>query len=139
MKVVKNDCYGGFQISTQAQRDMIEMGCKHLKPINLASFFPKAKSPVSLDSIVLGDRIALREYAALTNMYCDIEHQQIYEATSIDRTCEHLIKLIEEKGSEYCSGNVSHLVVVEIPDNVCFEIEDYDGMESIVECHKIFG
>lgn len=44
-----------------------------------------------------------------------------------------LIALIEEKGSEFCSGDCSHLFVVTVPEEATdWEIEDYDGIETIV-------
>lgn len=51
------------------------------------------------------------------------------------RTAPELIKLIEEKGSEYCSGPYSLLEVVEIPDDIDWYIDDYDGVETIEEVH----
>lgn len=48
------------------------------------------------------------------------------------RTDPELIKLIETKGSKYCSGAYADLIVCEIPDNVTdYIINDYDGIETI--------
>lgn len=45
---------------------------------------------------------------------------------------DKLIELIHEYGSEKCSGSHAKLKVVEIPDNCTdFEINDYDGIETI--------
>lgn len=52
------------------------------------------------------------------------------------RTAPELIALIEEKGSEYCSGSYAELKVVEIPDDVDWYIDNYDGMETIEEVHR---
>lgn len=52
------------------------------------------------------------------------------------RTSPDLINLMETKGSEWCSGRCAELRVVEIPDNVDYTIEDYDGMEQISERHR---
>ena len=52
------------------------------------------------------------------------------------RTAPELIKLIEEKGSEYCSDFISQLKVVEIPDDVDWYISNDDGMETIEEVHR---
>ena len=49
-----------------------------------------------------------------------------------DHTDIDLIALIEECGSEFCSGRLAKLAVVEIPDNATdWEFNDYDGIESI--------
>lgn len=51
----------------------------------------------------------------------------------IDRTDPELIYIIEKFGSEACSGDLSALKVVEIPDNTTdWELEEYDGSESII-------
>lgn len=52
------------------------------------------------------------------------------------RTAPELIELIEEKGSEYCSGSMAQLEVVEIPDNIDWYIDHYDGIETIEEVHR---
>ena len=53
----------------------------------------------------------------------------------IDRTDKELIKVIEELGCE-ANGSCAKLKVVEIPDDVNWEIDDYDGNESIEEVHR---
>jgi len=47
-----------------------------------------------------------------------------------------VIEAIETLGSETCSDTLARLLVVEIPDGVGFEIEEYDGLESIHEKHR---
>ena len=46
-----------------------------------------------------------------------------------------LIQIVEEMGEE-ASGQYSNLKVVEIPDDVDWEIKDYDGVEWIAEKHR---
>ena len=41
----------------------------------------------------------------------------------------------EELGAE-ANGDHASLVVVEIPDNVKYEIDEYNGQESIHEVHR---
>ena len=54
---------------------------------------------------------------------------------SENRSCPHLIKVIEEMG-EKADGECAKLKIIEIPDDVEFEIDDYDGMESVHEVHR---
>lgn len=54
------------------------------------------------------------------------------------RTNPRLIKLMETKGSEWCSGRFAELKIVEIPDDIAWEITEYDGMEQIEEVHRIW-
>lgn len=54
----------------------------------------------------------------------------------INRTDFKLIKCINTLGSERSSGDYAALKVVEIPDDVDWEIEEYDGAECVVEKHR---
>ena len=55
------------------------------------------------------------------------------------RADPRLIALIKEKGSEWCSDSFSKLKIIEMPDDVEWEISDYDGMETIEEIHRLWG
>lgn len=55
------------------------------------------------------------------------------------RTDERLIKIIEKIGCEKASNYLASLEIITIPDNIEFEIDDYDGMESIHEKHRSWG
>ena len=56
----------------------------------------------------------------------------------IERTDPNLIKVVENLGEE-ANGPSSRLKVVEIPDDVDWYIEDYDGVETIHEKHRIWS
>ena len=47
------------------------------------------------------------------------------------RTDPDVIALFEEMGSERSSGRCANLQIEEIPDDVEFEIDEYDGMETV--------
>ena len=49
-------------------------------------------------------------------------------------------KLIEciEKLGEKANGECSEIKIVEIPDDVEWYIDDYDGMESVHEKHRVW-
>lgn len=51
------------------------------------------------------------------------------------RTDEKLIECIKTLGDK-ANGQYSQLEVVEIPDDVDWEIDDYDGIETIHEKHR---
>ncbi len=55
------------------------------------------------------------------------------------RTDNDLINLLEEKGSKYVSGPCSSLKIVEIHDDVEWEVEEYDGSEWISEKHRTWN
>jgi hypothetical protein len=47
-----------------------------------------------------------------------------------------LVQVVEELGTEVASGSCSELKVVEIPDDVQWIIEEYDGNEWVSEVHR---
>lgn len=56
-------------------------------------------------------------------------------AFSDDRTNPKLVECIEKLG-EKANGQYSKLAVIEIPDNIDWYIDDYDGYESVEEKHR---
>ena len=52
------------------------------------------------------------------------------------RTDPELIALFEKKGSQWMSGTFSVLGIVDIPDDIEWYVEDYDGLETIHEMHR---
>lgn len=55
------------------------------------------------------------------------------------RSDARLIQAIEEAGIENARDNsCAKLKIVEIPDDIEWEIDDYDGLESIHEKHKVW-
>ena len=56
----------------------------------------------------------------------------------ISRTDPILVAMIEEDSGLY-NGSYASLKVVEIPDDVDWEISDYDGREHIAEKHRIWS
>lgn len=53
----------------------------------------------------------------------------------VDRESPVLVSIVEEMG-EAANGQFAKLTIVEIPDDVEYTIEDYDGWESIEEVHR---
>lgn len=53
------------------------------------------------------------------------------------RADSRLVECVETLG-EKASGSLAELKVVEIPDDVYWEIEEYDGVESIHEVHRVW-
>lgn len=52
-----------------------------------------------------------------------------------DRSDSNLVQLVEELGED-AFGACAKLAVIEIPDGVEWEIDEYDGMESVDEVHR---
>lgn len=56
----------------------------------------------------------------------------------IPRDCPHLIATIEALGSA-ADGPYAALAIIEIPDDVCWQIDEYDGLEWVAERHRIWS
>ena len=61
--------------------------------------------------------------------YSNISHRDIL------RDDELLVRIVEELGKD-ASGKHAELKVVEIPDDVNWYVEEYDGWEKIAERHR---
>jgi hypothetical protein len=64
----------------------------------------------------------------------EVEELDIYD---IPRNDADLVSVVEELGLA-AEDEFSKLAIVSIPDGVKFMIDEYDGMESIHEVHRIW-
>jgi len=115
MKIVINDCFGGFTLSNKAHERLIELGVQYYKSYDDIPKDNKGLYIVKSDSI-FGE-------------YYDNFYNSEY------RTNPLLIQVVEELGEE-ASGFAGELKIVEIPDGIQWEIHDYDGVETIHEIHR---
>jgi hypothetical protein len=58
-----------------------------------------------------------------------------FRSRLIPRDDAHLIAVVELMGSKACGGH-AELKIVEIPDDVNWYIEEYDGREWVAERHR---
>lgn len=71
-------------------------------------------------------------YGYLTNEDFGISNEN-YDAYRAD---PRVIKIIEEIGEKEASGHLAELQIIDIPDGIEWEIDDYDGKERIDEVHR---
>jgi hypothetical protein len=124
MKIVINKCYGGFGLSHEAMMLYFEIKGIPVYPevypedgdnvSNLVTYWP-----VKEEDRVVGEVFPLSVY-------------------DIERTDPALVKVVEQLGDR-ASDIYSQLSVVEIPDDVKWMIQDYDGIEWIAEEHRTWG
>lgn len=110
MKIVINSCFGGFGVSNAAVLRMRELGSAQSLP-------PR--------TVLKGE-----EYGDGT--VCDRDYRS---HVLDDRTDPVLVRVVEEMG-DAANGAMAKLKVIEIPDGVSWEIDEYDGVESIHEQHR---
>lgn len=82
---------------------------------------------------------AINELKALNSpiLSCFLPEKILYVDPSNDSFRSHpdLVSVVGKLGKE-ANGCSANLKVVEIPDDINYEIEDYDGMEHISEIHR---
>lgn len=137
MKLVINRCYGGFGLSIDAQNlyaskagfelfhyvqtkykhsDGVEM-YKRLEPEDDFHLF------VSSYKSDQGDSFESPSYDDYWSYY------------DLDRNDPNLIAVVEELGKK-ANGDFAKLEVVEIPDGIDWELDAYDGIETVHEKHR---
>lgn len=119
MKIAVNRCFGGFSVSKDAALMLRSKGVK----ITLnGEYYSDGSGPCE----------KMEDAYYLCNEDFGIESDNVYQY----RAEKRLIETIEILGEEKASGVLSNIVIVNIPENVDWEIDDYDGMENIEEVHR---
>ena len=128
MKIILNKCFGGFRLSKKAYELYAnKIGKKVYAYVN-EDFRDNIYKKVNGDSLFVtyftkdfGDiaEISDDDYEKY-NLYLRNEYR-------LDKT---LIEVVEELGKK-ASGMCGNLEVVEIPDNSFYEIDEYDGLETL--------
>lgn len=137
MKVVVNRCYGGFGLSDKAI-EMV-MNRKGLECYRYKQTKFKTRDGVeeytrceTLDkSVVFG----YYQTVDLGEKVSKLPNETYWYYGRLERDDADLIAVVEELG-EKANGIFAELKVVEIPDDVNWEIDDYDGIETIHEVHR---
>lgn len=154
MKVVINACFGGFGLSNRA----LKMYCER-KGIPCNFFYQEtcdgpykritdeqafnAKSAFSVSAYqceTASEIPTFRDFAKATNA-CREEMNKAYAMVAvpypgaISRSDPDLIDVIETLGSE-ANGEYAELKIIEIPDGIDWQVEEYDGNEHIAQVHE---
>ncbi len=154
MKVAINACFGGFGLSPQAMKRLAELKGRecYFFTQDIKAGLDSPYIPATIES--LGDAmffsafsipnpnevlVGLSDWNGGTLEDRKAANKQ-YEAVSIspreyERNDPDLITVIEELG-EAANGKCADLKIVDIPDDVKFDIEEYDGSEHVAEQHR---
>lgn len=143
MKVVINRCYGGFSLSKEGMQrycDIKGIQCwiESYKKFTSMGIFTcwivppeervEEKEGEAFYAMSMEDR---RAYNAARSA------QELYDR-NIERNDPALVQLVEENAELY-AGRCAQLTVVEIPDDVQWTIEEYDGNEWVAEVHRTWS
>lgn len=129
-KVILNKCFGGFDVSKEAY--MLYAKKKGLTLYLYESEFINRKF---IYKKVNDDNSTFRHYF-IKDMGDNVEiSNEDYEKYCLYLKDEHredpiLIEVVEELG-EKASGRFGNLKVVEIPDDLEYVIDEYDGIETL--------
>jgi hypothetical protein len=110
MKVVVNRCYGGFGLSQKAIELYFELQGWKLVTEGESSFCPTYYKDKKSDK----------------NYWYD---------GNLERDDPILIQVVETL-EDAANGTYAELKIVEIPENISWEIDDDDGMETVEEKHR---
>lgn len=142
MKIVINKQYGGFGLSSKAVKEYLKLKGKEvfvysMEFIKDELYYKKVNDKgdsifVSYFTKDIGSMINSKEID--NEMY----EKYAFRDKDISRTDEDLIKVVEELGEE-ANTTCSTLRIIEIPDDIDWIIEEYDGMEWVAERHKTWS
>ena len=133
MKVVINNTYGGFSLSSKGtEAYYARKGKKVWWFVN-----PVENGRTNFDKHVPCDDPG-KGYFAHCYSSKEPNEDNYLSVRDMERNDPDLIAVVEELGAE-ASGRFASLKIVEIPDDVDWVIEEYDGLEWIAESHRTWN
>lgn len=145
MKIAINRCYGGFGLSSEAYEKLIEWGVpvrKYLEQEKGADglYLPQ---PLNDGEVIFDHELDVPGESWEADHYYKFKDisSRYWESWIRGEGRQHplVVRVIEELGSAVASGRHAELKVVEVPDGIEYEIDEYDGIEHIAEKHRTWG
>ena len=146
MKIAINGCFGGFGLSTAAYEKLIEWGVpvrKYIEQRRDPETGRYLEEPLNDGEIIFDRELTPRGESTISDLYYKYPNSSMSRRywdcwTRENRTHPLVIRVIEELGKA-ADGACAQLKIVEIPDGVDYEINEYDGLEHIAEKHRTWG
>lgn len=129
-KIAINRCFGGFSLSYAGV-----MEYARIKGIDLYPYIDDITRNVYGDRAVIGNEEILHHYSTVPVDNSDDLNKYYWSDRDIERNDPALIKLIS-KWKKKSAGRCAELKIIEIPDEVEYTIEEYDGLEHVAEKHR---
>jgi hypothetical protein len=121
MKVAINRCFGGFGLSDAAFEKLLE------------------RKGIEFEVATNGRHSGLLSHYYRKGMVGKEDAYLSYYDFTRDRADTDLIAVIEEMGAAEASGKYAEIKIVEIPDDVEWHIDEYDGIEHVAEDHRTWS
>ena len=145
-KVVISTCYGGFGLSRKALRELASLGGELFEMMETPEVYYHGEVPESRPYPEFPGDKALTQYATQYGddpWYLGMIESLSYNGRMLEfngyeyelRSHPELVDMVERLG-EAANGRFAKLKVIEIPDDVEWVIEEYDGAEWIAERHR---
>lgn len=140
MKVVINRCFGGYGLSKEACQRYWDIKGQQVWIEHDTKF--KSMGLFTVWLVPPEERLESKEGEAFYVMsmderraYNEKHSEQTWYYRDVDRSDPILIQVIEELGIA-ANGSHAELVIVDIPDDVEWHIDEYDGLEHVAENHR---
>lgn len=138
MEIVINKKYGGFDLSVLAIKELLQLKGKQgyfydMEIIDKDIWYVKKQD----NENGMFTTCFTKDFGTKINSK-DVDDNYYFNVKSLDRTDADLIRVIK-KLRERANTMVSSLEIIEIPDDVEWEIEEYDGNEWIAEKHRVWS
>ena len=140
-KVVINKCYGGFGLSLDASVEYLKRKGKdvYFYEVDYATgVSSKMKTTKARKQSAFNTTIVTKDLGDITNNIEMYENDAVFSYYDIERDDPDLVAVVEKLGKK-ANGFCAKLDVVEIPDDVEYNIEEYDGVEWIAEVHRTWS
>lgn len=137
MKVVINNCFGGFGLSTEAMKRAIAEGAAGIAVYDEQEYTGDKGRGIGSETFHdAGDGYEVGWIEDV--LYKDgkvYTHDNYKDEVRSDSV---LVRIVEEMGAA-ANGEHASLKVVEVPDDAEWEISEYDGNERIAETHRTWS
>jgi hypothetical protein len=142
-KIVINKCYGGFSLSHKAMLEYAKIA--GFKLYGYVSYRDETRK-IDFDKMIPyneKDEPFIIYYSKkkltrnINKQYNNLDKKDYFSSRDFARDDPILIKVVESLGAAANDAD-AELKIVEIPDNVEWEVTEYDGLEKIEEKHKIW-
>jgi len=149
-EVVINSCYGGFGLSPRAILSLVKKNAKCIEKTPICEYYgggnkyiekpcynsdwkKRYEEDIVVNKIILDEKFFIFSWLKTLS---DGEFIYNYnDDRGKNREDQDLINTVKDLGTE-ANGTCANLKIVEIPNDINYVIDEYDGFETIDEAHR---